>query len=105
MRSRPTLSRRQRSPNAEIPRPLLKSAISAGKVRGIGPIAALTATEVDSAARIVGQMGTEAFVRAIDAGADVIIAGRACDTANYTALPARLGLPIGPAMQMAKIIE
>lgn len=38
-------------------------------------------------------------------GADVVVAGRACDTAVFAAVPACLGLPIGPAMHMAKIIE
>ena len=90
---------------AEIPRGLIKAQARAGKVTAIGPIPDLTDAEIDGAAAIVGQMGTEAFVRAIDLGPDVIIAGRACDTAIYTALPARLGFPIGPALQMAKIIE
>jgi hypothetical protein len=90
---------------AEIPKDMVKRAARAGKVRPIGPIGALTDEEVDGASRIVGQMGTEAFIRAIEQGADVIIAGRACDTAIYTCLPARLGLPMAPAMQMAKIIE
>ena len=50
-------------------------------------------------------MLTEAFLRAMALEPDVIITGRACDTAIYTALPARLGFPLGPALQMAKIIE
>jgi hypothetical protein len=50
-------------------------------------------------------MGIEAFQRALATGADVVIAGRACDTAVFSAIPAALGYPIGPAMHMAKIIE
>jgi hypothetical protein len=50
-------------------------------------------------------MGIEAFQRALAMGADVVIAGRACDTAVFSAIPAALGYPIGPAMHMAKIIE
>jgi len=99
------LSFRLATIGAEIPKDMVKTAARAGKVRPIGPIPALTDEEVDGASRIVGQMGTEAFIRAIDQDVDVIIAGRACDTAIYTCLPARLGLPIAPAMQMAKIIE
>lgn len=57
------------------------------------------------ASRIVGQMGVEAFGRALDAGADVIIAGRACDTAIFATIPMRLGYPAGLSMHMAKIIE
>ena len=90
---------------AEMPRDLLKAKARAGKITSIGPIGELNDAEIDEASCIVGQMGTEAFVRAIDQEPDVIIAGRACDTAIYTALPAKLGFPIGPALQMAKIIE
>ena len=49
--------------------------------------------------------GTEAFCRALQAEADVVIAGRACDTAIFAAVPALLGCAMGPAMHMAKIIE
>lgn len=90
---------------AEIPRDLLKSQNAAGRVRPLGPIGELDDAEIDGADVIVGQMGLEAFQRAMDTGCDVIIAGRACDTAIYAALPARLGFPLGPAFQMAKIIE
>jgi len=60
---------------------------------------------LQTAANIVGQMGMSAFQRALAAGIDVVIAGRACDTAIFAALPAMTGFPIGPAMHMAKIIE
>src|SRR6202043_3388283 len=50
-------------------------------------------------------MGTEAFCGALQADADVVIAGRACDTAIFAAVPALLGCAMGPAMHMAKIIE
>jgi hypothetical protein len=46
-----------------------------------------------------------AFQRALAAGVDVVVAGRACDTAIFAALPAVAGFPIGPAQHMAKIIE
>ncbi|MGE0205807.1 MAG: acyclic terpene utilization AtuA family protein, partial [Hyphomicrobiaceae bacterium] len=90
---------------AEMPRDVLKAAVKSGRTRPIGAIPALTEAEVDGASAIVGQMGTEAFLRAMAEEPDVIIAGRACDTAIYAALPARLGLPMAPAMHMAKIIE
>ncbi|MFM9940962.1 MAG: acyclic terpene utilization AtuA family protein [Hyphomicrobiaceae bacterium] len=90
---------------SEMPRDVLKAKARAGQVQSIGPIPALTDEEIDGAAAIVGQAGTEAFIRAMALDPDVIIAGRACDTAIYTCLPARLGFPIGPALQMAKIIE
>lgn len=90
---------------ADMPRDLIKRAIRDRKVRALGAIPLLAERDVDKAAHIVGQMGIEAFQRALDAGADVVIAGRACDTAVYAAIPAMLGYPVGPAMHMAKIIE
>ena len=90
---------------SEMPRDLVKAKARAGKVRSIGPIPTLSDEEVDGAACIVGQAGTEAFLRAMALKPDVIIAGRACDTAIFAALPARLEFDMGPALQMAKIIE
>ena len=47
----------------------------------------------------------EPFRRALEGGADVIVAGRACDTAPFAVVPAMLGYPIGPAIHMSKILE
>lgn len=90
---------------ADMPRDAVKAAIRAGKVKPLGAIADLTEADVDASTHLVGQMGIEAFQRALTAGADVIIAGRACDTAVYAAIPGMLGYPLGPAMHMAKIVE
>ncbi len=90
---------------ADMPRDGVKRAIRAGKVTPLGAIADLTEADVDASTQLVGQMGIEAFQRALNAGADVVIAGRACDTAVYAAIPGMLGYPLGPAMHMAKIVE
>ncbi len=66
---------------------------------------ALTEDEITGASQIVGQMGTGVFRRALEADVDVVIAGRACDTGIFAALPILLGFPAGLAMHMAKIIE
>lgn len=60
---------------------------------------------IAASARIVGQMGTEPLIRALRTGADVIVAGRACDAALYAALPIMHGFDPGPAFHMAKIME
>jgi hypothetical protein len=90
---------------ADLPKDLVKAAVRAGRVRPLGGMPELSESEVDAANVIVGQMGTEAFQRALATGADVILAGRACDTAIFAALPALLGYPMGPLMHMAKIVE
>lgn len=90
---------------ADIERTVLKAALRLDGVVPIDGMPMLDATEVDAAANIVGQMGMSAFQRALAAGVDVVVAGRACDTAIFAALPAVAGFPIGPAQHMAKIIE
>jgi hypothetical protein len=88
-----------------MPRPLVKEAVRSGRVRPIDSMAPLSEADIDEASHLVGQMGTEAFCRALRAEADVVIAGRACDTAIFAAVPALLSCAMGPAMHMAKIIE
>src|SRR5262249_19636199 len=67
---------------ADIERTVLKAALRSNGVVPIDGMAMLDATEVDAAANIVGQMGMSAFQRALAAGVDVVVAGRACDTAT-----------------------
>ena len=90
---------------ADIPRDAVKQAIRAKRVVPLGEISELTETDVDQATYLVGQMGIEAFQRALEGGADVVIAGRACDSAVFAAVPATLGYPLGPTLHMSKIIE
>jgi len=99
------LSFRLASIGADMPVDRIVAAIEANQVTPIGAIEPLSPGAVENADHIVGQMGCEAFQRALTAGAEVIIAGRACDTAPFAAVPAYLGFPMGPAMHMAKIIE
>ena len=90
---------------ADVPKDAVKQALHRQRVRPIGAMAPLTEDDVDAATHLVGQMGTEAFARALETAPDVIIAGRSCDTAVFAAIPERLGFPMGLAMHMAKIIE
>jgi hypothetical protein len=90
---------------ADMPREAVKRAIRAKRVVPLGEIGELTETDVDHATHLVGQMGIEAFQRALELGADVVIAGRACDSAVFAAVPATLGYPLGPTLHMSKIIE
>ena len=89
----------------DIDRRALKESIRAGKVHGFEGMPELTETEVDRAAQIVGQMGMEAFAAALAQDVDVLVAGRACDTAIFAALPVMLGFPPALSVHMAKIIE
>jgi hypothetical protein len=50
-------------------------------------------------------MGVEPFLACLEAGAEVVIAGRACDAAVIAALPIRAGFDPGLALHMGKILE
>lgn len=91
---------------ADIDRAWLRRMVTAGRTRPIGAgLPALDDDTITQAAHIVGQMGTEAFLRALGLSPDVVVAGRACDTAIFAAVPALLGYSTAPSMHMAKIIE
>ena len=90
---------------AEIEKATVKEAVRDGRMRSMGVLPDLTEEEVDGAVRIVGQMGVGPLVSALEGGADVIVAGRACDTAIYASMAAMRGFDLGLAYHMAKIIE
>lgn len=86
---------------ADVPHDLVEAAAAVGRLSPIGPME----TDIAGSAAIVGQMGQRAFAKALESGADVILAGRACDTAPFAVVPVLLGYPKGPAVHMAKILE
>jgi hypothetical protein len=90
---------------ADMSRDMLRASVRAGAVIGIDDMPALTEQDVTDAAHIVGQMGMGPFRRALAEGVDVLVAGRACDTAIFASLPTMLGFQLGLSVHMAKIIE
>jgi len=91
--------------HAEIPKSLVRDALAGGRVSPLPGVPELSSETLDRTERIVGQMGTEPFEAALEGGAEVIIAGRSCDTAIYTAMPNQHGFDLGLAFHMAKIME
>src|SRR5579883_1280241 len=61
--------------------------------------------EIRSSNRIVAQMGPEPIIKALRTGAQVVLAGRACDDAVVAALPLWRGYDPGLALHMGKILE
>ena len=90
---------------ADLSRDTVKEAVRAGRTRPMDTMPALTEQDVDASSHLVGQMGMEAFRRALETGADVVVTGRACDTGIFAAIPDMLGFPLGIATHMAKIVE
>jgi hypothetical protein len=91
--------------DAEVEPSWVVGQLAAGLVRPLGSAPPLTAADVAASTRIVAQMGAEPFVEALEAGADVVVAGRACDTAIFAAHPLLHGAAAADAYHMAKIVE
>jgi len=90
---------------ADVAAPVIRAAMCAGKVRPLGPVPPLTDAALSSTASVVAQMGTEPFIRALDHGADLILAGRSCDAAIFAAPAIRAGADRGLAWHMGEILE
>lgn len=90
--------------SAEIDKTDLKRRMRETPLESIGA-PPLTPEVVDRCGPIVAQMGVEPFMRALEAGADVIIAGRACDDVIFAALPMIKGYDAGLALHCGKILE
>jgi len=91
--------------HADIAASVVIEAIGEQSVRPLGHMPDLTADDVTNCRAVVGQMGVEPFQRALLEGADVVIAGRACDTAIFAAIPLMLGYPAATSLHLSKIIE
>ncbi len=83
----------------------LKEHLDAGRIHPLPPLGELTAETLESCTHIVGAMGHEPIVEALQAGAQVVLAGRATDTAVAAAYPLMKGMPAGPTWHAAKIVE
>ncbi len=91
--------------HAEIPKDTIKKAMAEGRVTPLEPAPALTEAVLDETTRVVGQMGVEPVIRALDEGAQVILAGRAYDPVCFAAAAVRAGYDQGLATHLGKILE
>jgi hypothetical protein len=90
---------------AEIPQELVLAKLSAGKIAPVGAVGELAAEAVTRSKAIVGMMGAEPFMRALDLGAQVIIAGRATDPSIFAGVALRAGIDPGQVWHAAKCID
>jgi Acyclic terpene utilisation family protein AtuA len=83
----------------------IRRRVAAGRVKPLAHQPVLTDATIDRASRIVGMMGLEPFMAALDAGAQVVLAGRASDPAPWAAAAIRARLPPAPAWYAGKMLE
>lgn len=90
---------------ADVDKKVVLDKLNKGHITPLEPAKQLTEQDINEATNIVGQMGTESFIKALDAGCNVIIAGRAYDPVVFAALAIKEGFDPGLALHMGKILE
>jgi hypothetical protein len=83
----------------------LVEALRQGRIHPLAHAAEADAATLRSCEHIVALMGHEPMAAALAAGADVVLAGRATDTAMVAAVALSAGLPPGPVWHAAKTVE
>jgi hypothetical protein len=83
----------------------LKTRLREGRIKPLPNAPPISAEIIESCHHIVGVMGTEPIIDALTNGADIVLGGRATDTAIIAAVPLTKGIPAGPAWHGAKIAE
>lgn len=83
----------------------IKRSVKEGKIRAASKQSPLTDKQIDEAIRIVGLMGPEPYIKALDDGAQVILAGRSTDPAPWAAVAIRAGIPPAQAWYSGKMLE
>jgi hypothetical protein len=76
----------------------------AGRIRALANAPAVTREDLTGSS-VVGMMGTEPIEALLEAGCDVVLAGRASDTALFAAVPRMRGFDAGLVWHAAKTIE
>lgn len=91
--------------HAEIDKQLILKKFEQGRLQPLHPAPEATREDIDESVRVVGQMGPEPYIKAIEEGAEVIIGGRTYDPAVFSAIAIKEGYDKGLAIHMGKILE
>lgn len=91
--------------HSEFPKEDIKKALINDKIKPLDPAPPLTEEEIDKTTRIVGQMGIEPFIKALEENAQVILAGRTYDPSVFAAPAIYSGYDKGLAIHLGKILE
>ena len=83
----------------------VKNALDQGRITPLEPVIDIDHSVLQSCTNIVALAGAEQIQAALNTGADIVIAGRATDTATIAALPLARGCHAGGAWHGAKIGE
>ncbi len=91
--------------SADVAAQTVLESLREGRITPCGAAGELTEQQVSECTHIVAQMGTPPIIEALEGGADVVVAGRCCDTAIFASLPIMRGFSPALALHLAKIAE
>ncbi|MCL2377045.1 MAG: DUF1446 domain-containing protein [Defluviitaleaceae bacterium] len=91
--------------SAQIDKNVVKKRLETGGIVAMKAAPAPTVKDIEDSTNIVAQMGHEPIIAALEAGAQVIITGRAYDPTVFAALAIKEGYDAGLALHMGKILE
>jgi len=83
----------------------LRGYIKAGKFHPLEGAPNFEEKDLETLTRCISVIGAEPYIKALEDGAQVVIAGRSSDTALYAAVPAMYGLNNGFAWHAGKVLE
>src|SRR3546814_12409557 len=83
----------------------LKGKLAQGRISPLKPAPEISDAVIDRSRHIVGMMGDEPFLKALEMGAEVVLAGRSSDPSMYGALPNREGFDRGLPLHAAKLLD
>ena len=83
----------------------IKTALENDQIKPLEPVLDINETCIEACTNIVALAGVEQIQKALETGADIVIAGRTTDTAIIAALPLARGCHFGGAWHGAKIGE
>ena len=91
--------------HAEQSKAWVKQKLEQGEIAPLKAVPALEGATIDKAERIVGMMGPEPYIEALDNGAQVVLAGRSSDPAPWVGCATRAQLPTAPSWFAGKVLE
>jgi hypothetical protein len=83
----------------------VKKALREERILPLQPVIPIDDEIIDRCSHIVAVMGIEPFLHALNEGADIVLAGRATDTAVMAAYPVKQGAAPGASWHAGKILE
>jgi hypothetical protein len=91
--------------SAQLSPAILSAKVAVGAMKPLGGVPDLTLEKIAGLSATVGMMGVEPFVKALEMGAEVIVAGRSTDPAIFAAVALRDGFDPGLVWHAAKSID